>query len=106
MPNFSLVNNLLISKNVKSTLSAEEWKLDTHKHSTFMMGKIAGYLNKRLESGFNNGLTHKDLRSIMLSLMYEFRLYGATKKDSERVLDNVLNRIYPKGAIHETELKR
>jgi hypothetical protein len=105
MPNFSLANNLLISKNVKSTLSAEEWKLDTHKHSTFMMNKIATYLNKRLESGFNNGLTYKDLRSIMLALMHEFRLYGASKKETEKVLDDVLSRIFPKGSIHETEFK-
>jgi hypothetical protein len=105
MPNFSLANNLLISKNVKSTLSAEEWKLDTHKHSTFMMNKIATYLNKRLESGFNNGLTHKDLRSIMLGLMHEFRLYGASGGGSVKVLDEVLKKIFPKGSIHETEFK-
>jgi hypothetical protein len=105
MPNFSLSNNLLISKNVKSTLSADEWKLDTHKHSTFMMNKIATYLNKRLESGFNNGMCQDDVRSVMISLMHEFRLYGANKKETEKVLDDVLNRIFPKGSIHETEFK-
>jgi len=105
MPNFSLANNLLISKNVKSTLSAEEWKLDTHKHSTFMMNKIATYLNKRLEAGFNNGMTQDQLREIMLVLMYEFRLYGAAKKENEKVLDDVLAKIFPKGTIHETQFQ-
>lgn len=105
MPNFSLANNLLISKNVKSTLSAEEWKLDTHKHSTFMMNKIATYLNKRLESGFNNGLRQEEIRAIMLGLMHEFRLYGAAKKETEKVLDEVLARIFPKGSLHESQFQ-
>lgn len=106
MPNFSLSNNLLVNKSVKSTLSPEEWKLDTDKHSTFMMNTVAGYLNKRLQSSFNNGLNHDEIRSVMLGLMGEFRLYGANKKESIKVLDTILAKIFPKGTIHESEFTR
>jgi len=83
-------NNVSIRKQISVDLSASDWKLQTNKFSRLIIEKVANLLNRRLVLSFNTGKSQKDVKTEMTSLMNDFALYGATSKDTQKVLSDLL----------------
>lgn len=87
-------NNVSIRKQISVDLSASDWKLQTNDFSRLIIEKVANLLNRRLVLSFNTGKSKNEVQIAMKSLMNDFALYGATSKNTTKVLDELLDSLF------------
>ena len=92
----NIKTNIRVSSIVAIDLSADEWGLDTKFTSRAIIDKVATYLNKRFNRGYNIGLTSSELVDSMCELMDSFRIYGANHPEPNEVLKNLIYSVYRK----------
>ena len=88
--------NVQIRTSITINLSADQWALNTKDHPRVIIEKVADFLNKRITTEFNKGESRSTLELSINSLSDNFKIYGATKKESKEVLTNLLNELYKK----------
>lgn len=86
--------NVSIRTTVAINLSAEQWALKTDKFPRTIIERVADILNKRLTLTYNRGESRSDVKQSMQGLARSFEIYGATRPDTEQVLDNLLDQLY------------
>jgi hypothetical protein len=88
--------NVRVSSIVAIDLSADEWGLDTKHTPRAVIDKVATFLNKRFNRGYNIGLTDNELVDSMYELMDSFKIYGAFHPEPNEVLKNLIYSVYRK----------
>ena len=79
-----------VTKNVKITLTAADWKMASSSTEEL----IAVNINQRIEDAFRDGLSRATAASIALEIMKFFAGCGAYGAEQKAVLVKVLNEIY------------
>ena len=86
--------NLSIRTNISVDMSASQWNLKTEEFPRNVIEKVASFLNKRVMFEFNKGEPKEVALQGVLSLADQFKIYGATSKETKKVLDNLLEQVY------------
>lgn len=92
---FNIQNNVRISTAVNINLSAQQWNLYTEFFPRYTIEKVATYLNNRFNQGYNRGMPKERLVEFVEDLMKQFSVYGASDGESRKVLDQLLEQVYP-----------
>lgn len=92
---FNLDPNVRISSAVNVNLSAQQWDLYTESFPRHTIEKVASYLNNRFNQGYNQGMTKERLSNFMDDLMETFSVYGANDRETRKVLNKLLEQVYP-----------
>lgn len=92
---FSIGTNVRISTAVNVNLSANQWDLHIESYPRHTIEKVATYLNNRFNNGYNRGMKKDELTAYMEDLMEHFSVYGAHEKESRRVLEKLIETVYP-----------
>lgn len=92
---FNIGNNIRMSTLVNINLSASQWDLHVESYPRHTIEKAANYLNNRFNQGYNKGLSKEQLKSSMEEIMSRFDIYGAAEKETRKVLENLLEKVYP-----------
>ena len=86
--------NIAIRTNISVYLSANQWNLKTDEFPRIVIEKVASFLNKRVMYEYNKGEPKEMLVQGVMSLADQFKIYGATSKETKKVLDNLLEQVY------------
>jgi hypothetical protein len=86
--------NLSIRTNISVDMSANQWNLKTEEFPRNVIEKVASFLNKRVMFEYNKGESKEVALRGVMSLANHFEVYGATSKETKKVLDNLLDRVY------------
>jgi len=92
---FNLDTNIRISTAVNVNLSANQWDLHVESFPRYTVEQVATFLNKRFNTGYNRGMKKKELIAHMEDLMEQFSVYGATERETRKVLTKLLEQVYP-----------
>lgn len=92
---FNIDTNVRISTAVNINLSASQWDLHIESFPRQTIEKVATYLNNRFNNGYNRGMKKEELAVFMEDLMDHFRVYGAHEKETRRVLEKLIENVYP-----------
>jgi hypothetical protein len=86
--------NVSIRTNINLNFSADQWCLLTDKFPRTVIERVADYLNKRIMLNYNKGEPPETVRLSFESLASDFKVYGATSKDTKKVFDKLISEVY------------
>lgn len=92
---FTIDTNVQMSAAININLSAQQWDLYTESFPRHTIEKVATYLNNRFNQGYNRGMKKEQLSGFMNDLMETFSVYGANDRESRKVLEMLLEKVYP-----------
>jgi hypothetical protein len=86
--------NLAVRTNISVDYSANQWCLNTKEFPRSVIEKVASFLNKRVMMEYNKGEPREVVVGAVEVLTDKFKIYGATSKETKKVLDNLLDTVY------------
>jgi hypothetical protein len=86
--------NISVRTNISVNFSANQWGLLTDKFPRTIIERVADYMNKRIMMNYNKGEPKETVRMAFDTLAQDFKLYGATSKETKKVFDKLIEEVY------------
>lgn len=93
--------NVAIKTMISVNLSASQWKLSTEDFPRSVIESVANYINKRIMMTYNKGGNKGLVQIAFKSITDDFRIYGATSRETKKVFEKLLKEIYVKSAYKD-----
>ena len=98
--------NLSIRTTINVNLSANQWKLDTDSFPRIIIDQVANFLNKKITQAYNHGNKRPVVEENFYYLANHFKMYGATGRDTQEVLNDLLDELFNHQNFIDSQIKK